>query len=483
MRARKVSESNKPLQVMKFGGTSVGDARCIEKTLEIVRGSLGEYRVLVVVSAMAGVTDLLLEAAMCAAAGDSEAVARIFKNLKERHRSTANALIASAAKRARLNKQLKERFIEGEHICQEILSTRNLTAAARDLISSLGESLSAPLVATALTELGVKSEAVDARECLVTDAHHGAANPSFELTRGRCETRLRPLLQKEIVPVVTGFLGATTEGSLTTLGRGGSDYSASILGAVLDAQEVIIWTDVNGFLTSDPRLVPEASTIPQISYQHAAALAYFGAKVLHPKTLQPVIQRGIPVWIRNTFAPERAGTKITLHGPHSDVSVKALAAMSDIQMIAVTVSGMEESASVTHRAFAALAAARSDILMTAQTRSTCELGFVVRSPLAERTMEALQTEFGSDADRRYIREIGVKNGVALVTVVGQHLRDLPGIAEQAFAVLCREKLQVIASSQGASDCNLSFVVAAEDMERTLGVLHKEFQLDGESNFR
>jgi aspartokinase/homoserine dehydrogenase 1 len=483
VRARNALASKKPLKVMKFGGTSVGDACCIEKTLEIVRGSLGDYRVLVVVSAMAGVTDLLLEAAMCAAAGDSETVARIFKSLKARHRSTANALIGSAAKRGRLNRQLKECFVEGESLCQELLLTRSLTAAARDLISSLGERLSAPLVATALTEVGVKSEAVDARECLVTDSHHGAANPSFELTRGRCERRLRPLLQKEIVPVVTGFLGATAEGALTTLGRGGSDYSASILGVVLDAQEVIIWTDVNGFLTSDPRLVPEASTIPQISYQHAAALAYFGAKVLHPKTLQPVIQRGIPVWIRNTFAPEQAGTKITLHGPHSDVSVKALAAMSDIQMIAVTVSGMEESSSVTHRAFAAVAAARSDILMTAQTRSTCELGFVVRSPLAERTMEALQMEFGSDADRRYIREIGVKNGVALVTVVGQHLRDLPGIAEQAFAALCREKLQVIASSQGASDCNLSFVVAAEDMERTLGVLHKEFQLDGVSNFR
>jgi bifunctional aspartokinase / homoserine dehydrogenase 1 len=358
-----------------------------------------------------------------------------------------------------------------------------LTPAARDLISSLGERLSAPLVATALTEFDVKSEAVDARECLVTDAHHGAANPSFELTRGRCEARLRPLLQKEIVPVVTGFLGASAEGALTTLGRGGSDYSASIFSAVLDAQEVIIWTDVNGFLTSDPRLVPEASTIPQISYQHAAALAYFGAKVLHPRTLQPVIQRGIPVWIRNTFAPEHAGTKITLYGPDSDVSVKALAAMSDIQMIAVTVSGLEESSRVTHRAFAAVAAARADILMTAQTRSACELGFIVRTPLAERTMEALRAEFWSDADRRYIREIGVKNGVALVTVVGQHLRDLPGIAEQAFAALCRERLEVIASSQGASDCNLSIVVAAEDMEKTLAVLHKEFHLDGVSHFR
>lgn len=182
VRARNTFGSNKPLRVMKFGGTSVGDARCIEKTIEIIRGSLGDYRVLVVVSAMAGVTDLLLEAAMCAAAGDSEAVGRIFKSLKERHRSAANALVASAAKRGRLNKQLKECFVEGARICQEILLTRNLTAAARDLISSLGERLSAPLVATALTEFGPKSEAVDARECLVTDSHHGAANPSFELS-------------------------------------------------------------------------------------------------------------------------------------------------------------------------------------------------------------------------------------------------------------------------------------------------------------
>jgi len=462
---------------MKFGGTSVGDASSLTKVLEIVQDSQSDHAVLVVVSAMAGKTDLLIEAAVRSAEGDSQAVSSIFASIRETHESAARALLPSSVERKHFEDTMQGCLAEGERACQETTLAGELTPKARDFISSLGERLCAPLVAAALIECGVASEAVDARDCLVTDSHHGRANPALERTRARCEARLRPLLRKGIVPVVTGFLGATVEGSLTTLGRGGSDYSASILGAALDAQEVIIWTDVDGILTSDPRLVPEACTIPQISYRQATALAYFGAKVLHPKTLQPVIQHGIPVWIRNTFAVEREGTKITLEGPEREAGVKALAAMEDLSLITVKIPRIEQAPNAMRRAFAAVSAAHADMVLTVRTHSPRKFGLVVRAALTERTMDALRNEFALESECDQKSEIGVQSRVALVTLVSQNLRDLSGIAKQAFAALRRENLQVIAGSQTASGCNVSCVVGLEEVQKILGVLHKEFQLE------
>src|SRR5215469_17124235 len=338
---RKNRVLEKPLCVMKFGGTSVGDANSIGKVLEIVRGAQRNYTLLVVVSAMARVTDLLIEAGMRSANGDLCVAWEIFLSLKERHESAARSLLHSALEQERYESKLQACLLEGEQACREAMLARELTPPVADLIASLGERLCAPLVAAVLRESQVLSESIDAQECIVTDARHGGANPDLDQTRIRCEDRLRPLLRHGVVPVVTGFLGATPEGTLTTLGRGGSDYSASIVGAALSADEVIIWTDVDGFLTSDPRLISDARTIPQISYRQAAALAYFGAKVLHPKTLQPLVRAGIPVWIRNTFAADRGGTKITLEGPQREAGVKALTAMRDVSLVTVTAPGTE----------------------------------------------------------------------------------------------------------------------------------------------
>jgi aspartate kinase len=426
---------------------------------------------------MSGVTDLLIEAGVRSAAGDSQAVSRIFKRLRERHESTASALIHSGSERDRFSRKILECLLEGEAVVREALRTRNLTPEACDMIASLGERLCAPLIATALTERGVSSEAIDARECLVTDAHYGAANPLLELTRERCEVRLRPMLRQGTVPVVTGFLGATVEGTLTTLGRGGSDYSASILGAALDAREVIIWTDVDGFLTADPRLVPEACTIPQISYRQAAVLAHFGARVLHPKSLHPVIQRRIPVWIRNTFAPERPGTEITPEGSHRQGGIMALAAMNGISLIRMSGSGNAEVTGALRRAVSVVTAAGADVVLTMHANCAGECGLVVRSSAVDRILDVLPNEFASDYDRHQPCEIGFENDVALVTVVVEDLRDLSHIAIRAFAALWKEKFQIIASSQGTSNCNISFIVMREEIQNVLGVLHQEFQLE------
>jgi aspartokinase/homoserine dehydrogenase 1 len=303
------------LRIMKFGGTSVGDASSIKKVVDIIRDSSRESDLVVVVSAMGGVTNKLIEAAVQSALGDRPSIATIFHELRKRHAAVVNTLIYSASERSRIEREMDRLFQQGEQLCQGAMRTREMTPPTRDSISSLGERLSAPIVAAVLEEHGVASQAIEATALIQTDSCHGAADPHMAATRKLCELRLRPLVQKGIVPVVTGFIGATAEGVLTTLGRGGSDCSATILGAALDADEVIIWTDVDGLMTADPRLDPDASTIAEISYREAEEMAHLGAKVLHPKTLRAVTQSGIPLWIRNTFAPELAGTKITPAGP------------------------------------------------------------------------------------------------------------------------------------------------------------------------
>ena len=305
----------KPLRIMKFGGTSVGDASSIKKVVDIIRDASRESDLVMVVSAMSGVTNQLIDAAAQSALGDRLSVAAIFHELRTRHAAVVDALIHSSAKRSRIGRELDRLFQEGEQLCQRTMRMRELPPSTRDSISSLGERLSAPIVAAVLEEHGVASEAIEATALIRTDSCHGAADPHMDVTRKLCQERLRPLVQKGVIPVVTGFIGATAEGALTTLGRGGSDCSATILGAALEADEVIIWTDVDGLMTADPRLVPGASTIAEISYQEAEEMAQLGAKVLHPKTLRAVTQSGIPLWIRNTFAPELAGTKITPSGP------------------------------------------------------------------------------------------------------------------------------------------------------------------------
>jgi aspartokinase/homoserine dehydrogenase 1 len=465
----------KRLQILKFGGTSVGDAPCIENVVEIVRAASLEGSAVVVISAISGVTNKLIEAATASAAGHRERVERIFDELRKQHDAVASELIHSVGERNWIANEMRELFQEGDRVCRETLLLRELTLRARDFISSLGERLSALLVAGALAERGVSSEPVEATELVVTDEHFGAAEPRMDLTRKRCEARLRPLMLQGIVPVVTGFIGATTEGVLTTLGRGSSDYSATILGAALDAHEVVIWTDVDGVLTADPRVVPGACTIPEMSYREAAELAHFGAKVLHPKTLRPLEQSGIPLWIRNTFAPERPGTKITPVGPACGGGVKALTAKSDVALITIAGPGIALVPDVFSRAFATATAVRADVLLISQSSSQDDICFVVPSATARTTVEALRHEFAADLARESVERITLDHDVAIVSVVGQNMGGMSGIAGRTFGALDRENVNVIAIAQGSSECNLSFLVAQKDMKAALITAHQEFQ--------
>jgi len=462
---------------MKFGGTSVGDASCIARVCEIVKEASRDHSILVVVSAMSGVTNRLIEAATRAEAGERDNAALLIDALRKQHDLALNALIHDPETRKRLSARIEELLREATRLCDGTALIRELTPRTLDSVSSLGERLSAPLVAAALKEYGVETEAVEATELIVTDGYHGAAEPAIDRTRERCEVRLRPLLQKGIVPVVTGFIGATPEGVLTTLGRGGSDYSATILGAAISADEIIIWTDVNGVLSADPRLVPEARTIPEISYREAAELAYFGAKVLHPKTLRAVIAAEIPVWIRNTFEPKNPGTKITLKGSGFTLGVKALTAIKDVSLIAVGGPGIVGLPDVVGRTFSTTASVRANVLLISQSSSQNDICFIVASTDAKRTVEALRQQFAQDLAHHKVEHITLDPNIAIVAVVGENMRGTVGMAGRTFSALGREEVNIIAIAQGSSESNISFVVASQHMSKALAAVHREFSLD------
>jgi len=467
---------SRPLRVMKFGGTSVGDASCVARTAEIVAEASREASIVVVVSAMSGVTNRLVAAANRAETGDREEGAKLTRELRTQHELALTTLIKAPDRREPLARHLVEVLAEAQRLCEGTALLRELTPRSLDSISSLGERLSAPLLAGALCELGVRAEAIDAAELIVTDSHHGGAEPLRDLTRALSESRLRPLLQEDTVPVVTGFIGATPDGVLTTLGRGGSDYSATILGAALGADEVIIWTDVDGVLTADPRLVPEACTIPEISYREAAELAYFGAKVLHPKTLRAVMEAGIPVWIRNSFAPDRPGTKITPQGRTNGGGVKALTAMSDVALISVGGPGIVGVPDVVGRTFSTTAAVRANVLLISQSSSQNDICFIVSLSDAKRTVEALREEFSQDLSHHNVEHITLDPEIAIVAVVGENMRGIPGVAGRTFSALGRGNVNIIAIAQGSSESNISFVVERNSMEAALAATHHEFGL-------
>ncbi|MGB7285205.1 MAG: aspartate kinase [Candidatus Acidiferrum sp.] len=464
------------LQVMKFGGTSVGDAACMARTAQIIAQGARAGACVAVVSAMSGVTNRLIEAAKQAGDGAKEPGVVVLEALRTQHKEALKNLVRAENSRKAVEGKLEEVFAEGNRLLQGTALLRELTPRTLDSISSLGERLSAPLVAGAVRELGLPSEPVDATDAIITDAFHGGAEPLMDRTRDACEARLRPLLEKGIVPVVTGFLGATAEGLLTTLGRGGSDYSATILGAALHADEVIIWTDVDGVLTADPRLVPEARTIPVISYREAAELAFFGAKVLHPKTLKPVMQAAIPVWIRNSFAPERAGTLITPEGRSTGGGVKALTAIQDVALISVGGPGIVGLPDVVGRTFSTTAELRANVLLISQSSSQNDICFIVSAGDAQRTVEALRKEFAQDLAHEKVEHITVDSNIAIVAVVGENMRGTPGVAGRTFNALGRENVNLIAIAQGSSESNISFVVEEKTMKTALLTVHREFGL-------
>jgi aspartate kinase len=461
---------------MKFGGTSVGDAGCIARAAAIVKSAASEGSVIVVVSAMSGVTNRLIDAAHHAEAGEAEVATKLIGELRAQHSKALGTLVRNIRRVAELEKSLSDVLGELERLLRGTALLRELTPRALDAISGMGERLSTPLLAAALNELGVPGVPVSATEVIVTDPHHGRAEPLMDHTREHAEKVLGPLLKKGMVPVVTGFIGASLDRVPTTLGRGGSDYSATILGAALGAQETIIWTDVDGVKTADPRLVSEARTIEEISYNEAAELAYFGAKVLHPNTLRPVAAAGVPVWIRNSFAPEKPGTKITARGGSNGGGVKALTAIKGVTLITVGGPGIVGLTDVLARSFAATAALRINVLLVSQSSSQNDICFVISTADEKRTVEALREAFAPEIAEQTVEHVSSNSGIAIVAAVGENMHGIPGIAGRTFSALGRESINIIAIAQGSSEYNISLVIEADAMQHAMVTLHREFRL-------
>jgi aspartate kinase len=467
---------NRPIQVMKFGGTSVGDANRIRGAAAIAAEASKERAVVVVVSAMSGVTNTLIAAAGKAATGDESAADALAASLQKKHHEVVNELISDIDKRRELLIAIDALIERAANYCRGCALLGELSPRALDVIAGTGERLTARIAAAVLREMGYRGVAFDASDLIVTDEVHGGARPLAGPTRTKTRDALLPLLEADGIPVVTGYIAATAKGIPTTLGRGGSDFSATILGAALDAHEVIIWTDVNGVLTADPRLVPDAITLDEVSYTEAGELAFFGAKVLHPMTLRPLMEYAIPVWIRNSFQPKHAGTKITVTARPTPQGVKAVTATRDVAMISVAGPGIIGVPDIAARIFAATASVRANILMISQSSSQDSICFVVQAADATRTEKALRDALYEDVHQHDLEHIKVNENVAIVAAVGENMAGTPGIAGRVFSILGKEAINIIAIAQGSSEYNISFLVESGGMEKAVQALHQAFRL-------
>ena len=463
------------LLIMKFGGTSVGSAERIRAAAAIAVGEQRKRPVAMVVSAMSKVTDLLLEVLRRAEAGDKAGVDSDLEKLRKRHVDTCHELLPEG-QRAEALAAIAVLLGEFERIASGICLLGEAPPRSKDEAVAIGERLSTLLVAAWLRSQGTRAEAVNAAQAIVTDAVFGNATPLMEATRAKARALLLPMLERGVLPVVTGFNGATADGRPTTLGRGGSDFSASILAAALDASELWIWTDVDGIMTADPRLVPDCAVLDEVTYREAAELAYNGAKVLHPRTLAPLIEKQIPVWSKNSFAPQKPGTKIVprIAAP---VGARAVTSMANVALISIEpANSVLNGAQVMGRALDGLGRANVEVLSMSSSSYRQSFCFLVREGELALAIESLEASLALELAHGYLRPIEVDEEVGLLAVVGEGMRGTPGLAGRIFTAISRENVNIIAIAQGSNELTISIVVRKDGLEKAVRAVHAESQM-------
>ncbi len=464
--------------ILKFGGTSVGSAEALTQAASIVQAQASKWdRLVVVVSAMSGVTDSLIRGASTAASGDDQVYRSMVTDLRVLHYRAVDALLLSDSERTQLLAGVDGYLDEFSAFCHSVYILGEATSRAMDAITSLGERINARLMAALLRQRGLRSEAVDATEVIVTDDTFQNAVPLMEASRTRASARLGPLLDEGAVPVVTGFIGATETGITTTLGRGGSDFSAAILGDCLDADEVWTWTDVDGVMTADPNMVPEARVIPTLSYSEVGELAYFGAKVLHPRTIRPVVERGIPLRVKNTFNPASPGTLIVREPESTPGTVKAVTAIKGLSLVTVEGRGMMGVPGIAARTFSAVASQGASVLMISQSSSEQSISFVIPMDAVVPVVKAIEQEMALELARRDVDRVWSLDDVVIVSAVGTGMRGTPGVAHRIFGALGEGDINVIAIAQGSSECSISLVVKAEAAIDAVQRIHDQVLLN------
>jgi aspartate kinase len=463
--------------VMKFGGTSVATGENIRHVANIVADSVKQgYRVVVVVSALAGITNQLIEEAEHAKKGNEKQIREFTKKLVEKHLAAVTKAIENRRIQKEIEEIIKTTVDELEKVFTGICYVGELTSKSKDYVLSFGERLSAPIVWGALRDLKLETQYFTGKEAgIVTDSNFGEANPLMNVTTHQLKERIEPLLERSVIPVVAGYIAATQDGVITTLGRGGSDYTATLIGVALAADEVWIWTDVEGIMTADPKIVSSAKMLPELSYGEAAEMAIFGAKAMHPSALEPVIKEHIPVRIRNVFNPENPGTLIAdEQEAKSTDAVKAVALIKDVAMINVSGAGMVGAPGSYAKIFDVLGKNNVNIMMISTAVSEANISLIIRRSLVERALSTLEIAL---LGRGLISEVTAEDDVCVIAVMGANMKGMLGVASRIFTAVASKGINIRMIAQGSSELNVSFVVKEKDGEAAVRAIHEEFKLD------
>lgn len=433
-------------------------------------------RVAVVVSALDGVTDKLFEAAETVQKGNEGYVKKFKQELLDRHLSAASKAIKNKQVRKEVEQIIEKTIDELEKVLTGISYVGELTPKSKDYVLSFGERLSAPIVWGTLQDLKLETQWFTGKEAgIVTDAYFGSASPLMNVTMHQLKERIAPLLEKNVVPVVTGYIAATQEGIVTTLGRGGSDYTATLLGAALAVDEVWIWTDVDGIMTADPKIIPTARLLPELSYQEAAEMAIFGAKAMHPRALEPIIKEKIPARIRNVFNPENPGTLISSKQVTDQAdAVKAVALIKDVAMINVSGAAMVGAPGSYAKVLDILGKNDVNVMMISTAVSEANMSLVIRRGMLGRALSTLEIAL---LGRGLVNEVTAEDDVCVVAAMGANMKGTLGVASRLFTAVAHAGVNIRMIAQGSSELNISFVVKEKDGETAVQAIHKEFNLD------
>ena len=459
------------MQVLKFGGTSVANADNINRVVDIIKTALTKDKTIVVVSALGGITDKLLQCGALAATGD-QSYKQLLQEITQRHLATIKALLPLTTQSSILSQSMQQCH-EIEDVCNGVFLLKELSVRTKDRIVSYGELLSSQIISTYLSSMDVKNTWVDARKLIITDSNFTKANVDFEKTNKNIQAYFD--LATDQLFIVPGFVASESEKYVTTLGRGGSDFTASILGAALNAKLVEIWTDVSGMMTADPRLVPNAKPISHISYHEAMELSHFGAKVIYPPTIQPLLVKNIPVWIKNTFAPGDHGTVIqSVEKQINENIIRGISSINKISLLSLEGSSMVGIPGFSKRLFEALANNAINVILITQASSEHSICVGVDEANADKAKQVVDNAFSYEIQTSKVNPLTVEKDLAIVALVGDNMKSHPGTSGKMFGVLGRNGVNVRAIAQGSSERNISAVITNDDVKKAINVLHEEF---------
>lgn len=459
---------------MKFGGTSVASADKVKHVAHLIKSHSNGNEIVAVASAVRGMTDDLLQISESVRKGNKGDIEKFIDKVAKLHMDIANTSMTKAKTKDELRSALSTMIKELEDVLSGMVLLGEVTSKSQDYLLSFGERLATPILCYALKDIGVKADFLTGKDAgIITDSNYGEAKPLMDTTKLRVSNKITPMLKNGIVPVVTGFVAADQNGNITTLGRGGSDYTATIIASCINADEVWLMTDVDGLMTADPRIVKDANVLKEVSYAEAMEMALFGAKYMHPRALEPLLDGGIPIRIRNTFKPENNGT-LVVKNPKADAHhiVKSVSLIRNTALIDVRGGSMVGAPGTAAKIFDVMGNSKVNVMMISQSPSESSISMVVRKNDLDRAVNSLELNLLG----KVIKTINVTDNVAIIAAVGSGMRGIKGVAARIFGAVAKHGVNVIMIAQGSSELNLAFVVNERDCEEAVRALHEEFEL-------